>query len=79
MWGNLTFATYGNEKNKHTSYLNKNTVSLLGAVHKRCPHKIDPPCPQNVRTGSTPLVCADTPKISKNPRVFAPKSADVRI
>jgi len=30
-----------------------------------------------VRTGSTLLVRADTPWISKNPKFLAPKSADV--
>jgi len=43
--------------------------------------KIDPLplCPQNVHTGSPSLVRADTPKISKNSKFFAPNSADVRI
>jgi len=38
-----------------------------------------PSCPKNVRIGSIPIVRSDTPKISKNPKFFAPKSADVRI
>jgi len=55
-----------------------------GAVHKSRPHKISenrlpPPYLKNVRIGSTPFVRADTPKISKNLKFFAPKSADVRI
>jgi len=41
-------------------------LEKFGAVHKRRPYKIvknwspSPRCPQNVRTGSTPLVRADT-------------------
>jgi len=38
-----------------------------------------PPCPQNFRTGLTPLDHVDTPKISKNPMFLIQKSADVRI
>jgi len=41
--------------------------------------KIDPTCPQNVCTGSSTLVRVDTLQISKNPKFFAPKGADVWI
>jgi len=39
----------------------KHLKPKLGAVHKVRPHKIDLPCLQNVRTGSTPHVRAGTP------------------
>jgi len=65
-----------------------NGFETIRAVHKRRPHKIakndsPSPCPQNIRTGlthpSSPLVQTNTPKIPKNRKFFAPKSADVRI
>jgi len=39
-------------------------------LSEKCPHWINP---------YTPLVRADTRKISKNPKFFAPKSADICI
>jgi len=56
-------------------------LAHLGAVHKRRPQKIDPlpPCSHNIRTGSNPpCPCGNTIN-SKNPDIFAPKSADARI
>jgi len=41
--------------------------------------KTDPPCPQNVRTGSPPpCLCGHAINL-KHPKVFAPRSANVRI
>jgi len=46
--------------------------------------KIDPPPPLSAKCSywldlPSPLVRADTPYISRNPKFFAPKSVDVRI
>jgi len=54
-----------------------NVCFQLGAIHKRRQYNIVkhlplPPCPQNVRTGSTspPLVHADTPYKFRKIRTF---------
>jgi len=49
--------------------------NMLGAVHKRRPHKND----SLVRTDSAPLVGADTLNFKKLEVFFAPKSLGVRI
>jgi len=62
---------------------NQNSSNLLGAVHKRRPHKsrkIDPLPPLSALAQPlTPCPCGHIINLKKKPKCFAQNSADVRI